>query len=537
VGLFVLTLGYYTYDLGVRWFAARSLAEHANDYVTTARDLPSAEVKAMTGKATEYNARLAGGTPARDIELGNARGYPLYRSLLSPAGMNAIASLNVPSIRTRMAVHHGNEELDLPTSATAAEHLYGTSLPVGGPSTHTAIAAHSGWRRAPLFNDLQKVRTGDVFTIETMGNTHAYQVRSIEKIRTQCGPEDAPHTCTNAETDAINAKIATALAIHPGKDEATLVACWPSFINTHRLLVTGERVTDPDPSDPQVRLTVPFTFPWWVVTLAIMIGVAGWFWPRRRGHGHHSTPRAASRTRGTRRPTRSTRRALAVGLAAAFTCLAVNPAVASDTGPGVDPSRTGSITLHVAMTNPATGRPDPVAGARWTARRATGVDLTTTSGWQAAQTASTDPGALQVTGTPVSAISGPDGTARLEHLPVGLYRVAWANPAATGAATSFWVTIPTTDPENAAGWLYDVHAYPKAVPENSTTPDTTTTPTPSGPLPRIPARSVSRTPPGRWMPRTGVSIGAYVAAAIGLLTVGVVLARRARHQPRGYRNT
>ena len=98
--------------------------------------------------------------------------------------------------------------------------MHGTSLPVGGPSTHAVIAAHSGLVDRELFTHLPGMKTGDIFNIYVLGEKHTYIVDNIS-------------THLPSESDA--------LSIVRGEDLITLMTCVPYGINTHRLFVRGVR--------------------------------------------------------------------------------------------------------------------------------------------------------------------------------------------------------------------------------------------------------------------------------------------------------
>ena len=104
-------------------------------------------------------------------------------------------------------------------------HLHGTSLPVGGESTHSVITGHTGVADKALFTRLTELRKGDVFYVKVAAQTLAYKVTRIRKV----DPDDL-----------------RSVRIQPGRDLVTLVTCTPIFLNTYRLLVTGERVSMPD---------------------------------------------------------------------------------------------------------------------------------------------------------------------------------------------------------------------------------------------------------------------------------------------------
>jgi sortase A len=133
-----------------------------------------------------------------------------------------------------------------------AGHFYGSSLPVGGESTHAVITAHSGLVKDRMFTNLDTISKGDYLTVKSVGETLWYQVIDINKVL----PE---------EIDL--------LKIQEGMDLMTFVTCTPIPVNTHRLLVTGERV-DP-PADAQsfqemYARAIP-GFPWWAVQWLVAI--------------------------------------------------------------------------------------------------------------------------------------------------------------------------------------------------------------------------------------------------------------------------
>lgn len=129
-----------------------------------------------------------------------------------------IGHVEIPKIDTDIPIYAGTVEDVL---QKGAGHLEGTSLPVGGSSTHTVITAHSGLPTAKLFTDLSKLRVGDKFFIHNLSQVLAYEVDQIRTVE--------PSNFSD-------------LLITPHKDYATLLTCTPIMINTHRLLVRGHRV-------------------------------------------------------------------------------------------------------------------------------------------------------------------------------------------------------------------------------------------------------------------------------------------------------
>ena len=140
-----------------------------------------------------------------------------------------IGTIEIPSIDVDLPIYAGTNEEIL---QKGCGHLEGTSLPIGGESSHTVITAHSGLPTARLFTDLEKVEMGDKFYINYIGGVLAYQVDHIDVI----DPSDFSQ-----------------LLVVPGKDYATLLTCTPIMINTHRLIVRGHRVPYVPEEDDKVR--------------------------------------------------------------------------------------------------------------------------------------------------------------------------------------------------------------------------------------------------------------------------------------------
>ena len=130
--------------------------------------------------------------------------------------------VDIPKIGVHIPIYHGTEERAL---QSGAGFWYGTSLPVGGENTHCVLAAHNGLVKAKLFTDLDKLEVGDRFTLDVLNETFTYEVDQILVTL----PEETEE-----------------LYIQNGKDLVTLYTCTPYGVNTHRLLVRGHRVTEPE---------------------------------------------------------------------------------------------------------------------------------------------------------------------------------------------------------------------------------------------------------------------------------------------------
>jgi sortase A len=126
--------------------------------------------------------------------------------------------IEIPSIRVVLPIYHGTSDEVL---AAGVGHVEGSSLPVGGESTHCVLSGHRGLPSSKLFTDLDKLVVGDVFVLQVLDETLTYEVDQIRIV----DPEDIDD-----------------LAIVPGEDYCTLVTCTPYGINTQRLLVRGHRI-------------------------------------------------------------------------------------------------------------------------------------------------------------------------------------------------------------------------------------------------------------------------------------------------------
>lgn len=138
-----------------------------------------------------------------------------------------IGHVEIPKIHQDLPIYAGTSEVVL---QKGAGHLEGTSLPIGGDSTHTVITAHRGLPKAKLFRDLNKLEKGDIFYIHNIETVLCYKVDRILTVEP-----------SNFEP----------ILVSDGKDEATLLTCTPYMINSHRLLVTGHRIpyTAPIPEE------------------------------------------------------------------------------------------------------------------------------------------------------------------------------------------------------------------------------------------------------------------------------------------------
>lgn len=146
-----------------------------------------------------------------------------YWKVLNVAGDGVMGYLSIPKINIKLAIYHGTAEDVL---QTGIGHMNGTSLPIGGESTHSVLAAHRGLPAARLFTDIDQLKQGDMFYIHVLDETMAYQV---DQILDMVDKDD-------------HETLEEALQIREGEDQVTLFTCTPYGVNSHRLLVRGTRV-------------------------------------------------------------------------------------------------------------------------------------------------------------------------------------------------------------------------------------------------------------------------------------------------------
>lgn len=210
----VAALGLMLYPLAGELVSEKYHSDVETTYTAAIEDTDAAELTAQREAAEQYNAMLSG---AATITKGGASAPPLpYAEQLTVGGV--ICYIDIPKINVYLPVQHGT---GADTLEKSVGHVVGTSLPVGGSSTHAVLSAHSGMASSKLFSDIDQLTEGDTFYIHVLGDTLAYKV-------------DAIHTVLPTDTSL--------LQIEDGKDYVTLVTCTPFGVNTHRLLVRGQRV-------------------------------------------------------------------------------------------------------------------------------------------------------------------------------------------------------------------------------------------------------------------------------------------------------
>lgn len=183
-------------------------------YSKQVEKLDDSENKKMLKAARKYNKSLLKKSDHWKL---SKKEKKKYESLLDVSGTGIMGYIEVPKIDCSLPIYHGTDEGAL---QIAIGHLEGSSLPVGGKSTHCVLSGHRGLPSARLFTDLDQMEEGDIFILNILGRKLAYEVDQIRVVL----PEEMSD-----------------LEIEEGKDLCTLVTCTPYGINTHRLLVRGHR--------------------------------------------------------------------------------------------------------------------------------------------------------------------------------------------------------------------------------------------------------------------------------------------------------
>lgn len=223
--LTVLTLMFFLgalilfYPFVSNWINEKNQSQVAESYFAAVQKMNTADYTQEKAQAEAYNAYLKKNYDS--LNAANLKetkvNMAAYEQLLNAEGNGVMGVLEIPAIDVYLPIYHGTSEEVL---QTGIGHYTGSSLPVGGNSTHTVLTGHRGLPSAELLTDIDKIKKQDLFYIHALGETFAYEVDQITTVLPQ-------------ELENMN--------IVDGQDYATLVTCTPYGINTHRLLIRGRR--------------------------------------------------------------------------------------------------------------------------------------------------------------------------------------------------------------------------------------------------------------------------------------------------------
>ncbi len=214
--VFLTALGITLYPIVSNYVNQKYASKIYTEYEEMIQNVDDTSLKDARRLAEQYNNALAPVSAYEQESLSEASQN--YDTLLNMGGNGIMGYVEIPSIQVNLPIYHGT---DSETLERGIGHLLGSSLPIGGASTHSVLSGHSGLAGQKMFTDLLQVKEGDVFYLHVLGETLAYQVVSLNTVL----PYDT-----------------SLLGITPGADLCTLITCTPLAVNTHRLLVTGERI-------------------------------------------------------------------------------------------------------------------------------------------------------------------------------------------------------------------------------------------------------------------------------------------------------
>jgi len=252
--LFLIGMGLLAYPAVSDSWNAHHQSRAIAGYVQSVTDSDAELYAHWMHEAETYNAEVAQGGP--DFLLSEDE-MAAYRGILNPDGSGVMASIEIKSIGCSLPVYHGTDDAVL---QIAVGHIAGSSLPIGGESTHCVLSGHRGLPSAKIFTELDRLVPGDTFVLRTLNEILTYEVDDIRIVL----PSDV-----------------TSLGVEAGADLCTLVTCTPYGVNSHRLLVRGHRIPNQKHTTLRVSadalvvdraLTVPlFAAP------AMLIGLT-WIW-------------------------------------------------------------------------------------------------------------------------------------------------------------------------------------------------------------------------------------------------------------------
>lgn len=261
--LFLIGLAIMLYPTASNWWNKYLVELKAQDYQIALQETTDSEKESDLENARQYNLQLRSESIPDAFSVRDNITDETYESILNPLGDGTMGMISIPSINVEIPIYHYTTDEVL---QKGAGHLFGSSLPIGGESTHAVISAHRGLPSAKLFTDLNLLKEGDIFYITVYGEKMAYEVEEIL-------------TVLPSETDS--------LAIREGVDLVSLVTCTPYSVNTHRLIVRGHRTTIEEaeqvPLD-QPRIGIVFWLQILMAVLGIAIGAgAGYLYLKSQG--------------------------------------------------------------------------------------------------------------------------------------------------------------------------------------------------------------------------------------------------------------
>ena len=213
----MLAIGVILYPLIANYLSEKNRSLIETQYTETIKQMDTSELDAAHAAASAYNETLLTVPDKPFTKDALIKASESYDTLLNVREDGIMGYVEIPAIGVNLPIYHGTEESTLDRGVG---HLLGSSLPVGGTGTHCVLTGHSGLAGQKMFSDLNLLKEGDIFFLRVLGQTLAYRVTDIYTVL----PEDTGK-----------------LTIDTGRDLCTLVTCTPYGVNSHRLLLRGER--------------------------------------------------------------------------------------------------------------------------------------------------------------------------------------------------------------------------------------------------------------------------------------------------------
>ena len=224
--IFITGLGIASYPFISNMVAQQHASQVVKDYETNVEEMDEEKIDAMKEAAKKYNEQLSNVVSVDDENENNEQGES-YADLLNIG--ESLGYITIPKINVNLPIYNGTSQDVL---SKGVGHMEQSSYPLGGESTHCVLTGHRGLPSAVLFTDLDKLEIGDEFYLHVLDEILAYKVDQIKVVE------------PNESGD---------LEIIDGKDYCTLVTCTPYAINSHRLLVRGERTEYKGEQDKQTK--------------------------------------------------------------------------------------------------------------------------------------------------------------------------------------------------------------------------------------------------------------------------------------------
>ena len=215
--LFVVSLGVILYPLIANNLSEKNRSLIETQYTEAIEQMDTTALDEARAEAKEYNKTLVTIPEKPFTKDALIKAAESYDTLLNVREDGLMGYVEIPAIGVNLPIYHGTEESTLDRGVG---HLLGSSLPVGGTATHCVLTGHSGLAGQKMFSDLNLLKEGDIIFLRVLGQTLAYKVVEVYTVL----PEDTGK-----------------LTIDAGRDLCTLVTCTPYGVNSHRLLIRGER--------------------------------------------------------------------------------------------------------------------------------------------------------------------------------------------------------------------------------------------------------------------------------------------------------